>query len=186
MSRLVNKVKKKIREPLGHFFLSLTNIIWGNSKVANFYIRPFVLSLAGVKIGSNCVIMKIDINGVFSNLRIGKNTWINRNVLIECHGNVSIGNHVGIGPNFTVISSTHDIGHNYSRCGEEILYQSVAIGDGVWIGANCFVGPNTTIEDGCVLSSGSILQKSIPKNSIVAGNPARIISHIDGEIIKID
>lgn len=54
------------------------------------------------------------------------------------------------------------------------------------IGANCFIGgcslilPGIEIGDNCVVGAGSVVTKSVPPRSIVAGNPARIIrSDID-------
>lgn len=49
------------------------------------------------------------------------------------------------------------------------------------IGRNCFIGgrsmilPGVTIGDNCVIGAGSIVTRDVPPNSIVAGNPAKII-----------
>lgn len=49
------------------------------------------------------------------------------------------------------------------------------------IGANCFIGgcslilPGVEIGDNCVVGAGSVVTKSVPPRSIVAGNPAKII-----------
>lgn len=49
------------------------------------------------------------------------------------------------------------------------------------IGQNCFIGgrslvlPGVTIGDSCIVGAGSVVTKSVPANSIVAGNPARIL-----------
>lgn len=49
------------------------------------------------------------------------------------------------------------------------------------IGKNCFIGgkslilPGVTIGDSCIVAAGSVVTKSVPANSIVAGNPARVI-----------
>ena len=49
------------------------------------------------------------------------------------------------------------------------------------IGANCFIGgrslilPGVEIGDNCVVGAGSVVTKSVPGRSLVAGNPARIL-----------
>ncbi len=50
-----------------------------------------------------------------------------------------------------------------------------------WIGRRCFIGarsiilPGITIGDECVIGSGAVVTKDVPANSLVVGNPARII-----------
>lgn len=49
------------------------------------------------------------------------------------------------------------------------------------IGKNCFIAtraiilPGVTIGDNVVVGAGSVVMKDIPNNSLVAGNPARVI-----------
>ncbi len=49
------------------------------------------------------------------------------------------------------------------------------------VGANCFIGgcslilPGVEIGDNCVVGAGSVVTKSVPPRSIVAGNPAKVI-----------
>jgi hypothetical protein len=49
------------------------------------------------------------------------------------------------------------------------------------IGRNCFIGgrslilPGVTIGDSCIVGAGSVVTRSVPAHSIVAGNPARLL-----------
>lgn len=49
------------------------------------------------------------------------------------------------------------------------------------IGENCFIGgrslimPGVTIGDHCIVGAGSVVTKSVPSNTIVAGNPAKVV-----------
>jgi acetyltransferase-like isoleucine patch superfamily enzyme len=49
------------------------------------------------------------------------------------------------------------------------------------IGRNCFIGgesiilPGVTIGDNCVIGAGSVVTRDVPPNSVVAGNPAKVI-----------
>jgi len=50
------------------------------------------------------------------------------------------------------------------------------------IGTHCFIGcgsivlPNVTIGDHVIVAAGSVVTKDVPSNSIVAGNPAKVIA----------
>jgi putative colanic acid biosynthesis acetyltransferase WcaB len=52
------------------------------------------------------------------------------------------------------------------------------IGNNVDIGAHCCVIGNITIGDNVIIGAGTIVTKSIPANSVVVGNPARIIKEL--------
>ena len=60
----------------------------------------------------------------------------------------------------------------------------------MFIGDNCFIGfgaiilPNVRIGNNCIIGAGTVVTKSIPDNSIAAGNPCRIIGNTDEYINK--
>ena len=113
-------------------------------------------------------------NRIKENSYIGSNVTINRNTVIR--GKFEIGNDVMIGPNVLIIG----VNHNFSEVTKLMRQQGVSA-KGVKIGNNCWIGGNATIldgveiSDGCVVGGGCVVSKSIPKDSIVVGNPCRII-----------
>jgi serine acetyltransferase len=63
--------------------------------------------------------------------------------------------------------------------GRRFFYSPVKVGNNVFIGVNSIIMPGVIIEDNCLIAAGSVVTKSIPAGSVVAGNPARIISKFD-------
>jgi len=50
-----------------------------------------------------------------------------------------------------------------------------AIGNNVWIGPGAIIYGAITVGDNCAISAGSILSRDVPANSLVGGNPGRVI-----------
>ncbi len=53
------------------------------------------------------------------------------------------------------------------------------VGKNVWIGFGVIVLPGVTIGDNSLIGAGSVVTKDVPPNSIVAGNPARVLRKRD-------
>ncbi len=53
------------------------------------------------------------------------------------------------------------------------------IGNRVFIGVNAVVLAGITIGDNCIVGAGAIVCHDVPSGSVVAGNPAKIISSIE-------
>ena len=60
-------------------------------------------------------------------------------------------------------------GERLNQCG------NLTIGNHCWIGEGCLLLKNINIEDGCVIGAKSVVTKSTPCNTIMAGNPAKIV-----------
>lgn len=61
----------------------------------------------------------------------------------------------------------------------------IKIGNNVFIGNQCIILPNITIGSNVIIGAGSVITKDVPSNSVVAGNPARIISNFEVYTKKI-
>lgn len=67
----------------------------------------------------------------------------------------------------------------------EMENDTPVLGDNVDIGCMCGIFGNITIGDNVKIGAGTILTKSVPSNSVVVGNPAKIIKK-DGERVNIE
>jgi len=110
-------------------------------------------------------------------LHVGSHVMIGIDNFIQASGEITIGNHVMIGPGVKIWS----INHNYDDISKPIAeqgfdYDPVTIGDGVWIGADSFILPGVTIPEGCVISARSLVhKKNYPPYSLLGGMPCRVI-----------
>jgi maltose O-acetyltransferase len=94
--------------------------------------------------------------------------------------------HIEIGENVILAPRVHILAHDAST-GLFLHYTkigNVSIGNNVFIGANSTVLLGVTISDNVIIGAGSIVTKSIPSNSVAAGNPARVISSLDDYLMK--
>lgn len=105
---------------------------------------------------------------------IGDNVFINYNCIILDCAKVTIGNDCDIAPNVQILTATHPIDPLLRRQKLEFA-KPVTIGNCVWIGAGAIILPGVTIGDGAVIGAGSVVTKDVPPNTVVAGNPARIL-----------
>ena len=60
-----------------------------------------------------------------------------------------------------------------------LVAKPVTIGHRVWIGENVSILPGVTIGDGVIIGAGSVVTANVNANTIVAGNPARVIKVFD-------
>lgn len=72
-----------------------------------------------------------------------------------------------------VSSSASELSVGYSS-------SEIIIGDNVWVGANVSILKGAKIGDNCILATGAVVLKgNYPNNSLIAGNPAKVIKSLD-------
>lgn len=103
---------------------------------------------------------------------------------------LTIGNNVNIGACVLIIDTdSHQMDYRMRRrdasehfCDEElqggIKSAPITIEDDVWVGAHCIILKGVTIGARSIIGAGSVVTKSIPPDSIAAGNPCRVIREI--------
>lgn len=110
------------------------------------------------------------------NIHVGDEFYAGYNCVILDMGEVRIGDNCMLGPNVGIYTAGHSIEPlDRNKSGYTI---PIKIGNDVWVGGNCVILAGVTIGDNSVVAAGSIVTKDVPKNTVVAGNPARIIKEI--------
>lgn len=106
---------------------------------------------------------------VFYNTNVSGNVVIGEKTFF-LHGGMSCFIHED-----TVIGENCRIGMHAIIVGQGPYKNVAKIGNNVWIGPNVTIQGPVIVEDGAVIAPGSLVNKSVPKNAIVAGVPAKII-----------
>jgi acetyltransferase-like isoleucine patch superfamily enzyme len=110
------------------------------------------------------------------NIRVGRNVFINQNCTMYDLGGIDIGDDVLIGPNVSLITSGHPIAPSRRRDG--VTAAPIAIGANVWIAAGATIIGGVTIGENAVVAAGSVVTRDVPADTLVGGNPARVIRSI--------
>ncbi len=58
----------------------------------------------------------------------------------------------------------------------------IVIKNGVWIGINATILQGVTVGENAVIAAGAVVTKDVSPNTIVGGNPAKIIKMIDTSV----
>jgi putative colanic acid biosynthesis acetyltransferase WcaF len=153
--------------------------IWNISYLLFFKITPstlkifkhwrnFILRIFGARIGKNTLVYSNVKIWAPWNLEIGDNCCLGPKVDCYNQGKISIGNNTIISQKSYLCASTHD----YTKEDFPLILKPITIGNGVWVAADAFIGPDVTIGDFVVVAARSVVIKNIEKNTIVGGNPA--------------
>jgi dTDP-4-dehydrorhamnose 3,5-epimerase len=132
-------------------------------------IWQFCIVFADAKIGSGCNICSHVL--IENDVIVGDNVTVKSGV--QLWDGLRVGNNVFIGPNATFTNDKFPRSKQYPN---EFL--KTIISDGVSIGAGAVILPGITIGENAMIGAGAVVTKDIPPNTIVVGNPARVIDSI--------
>lgn len=141
-----------------------------------------------MEIGNNCIFgkySKIDCISSYANneynprLVIGNSVFINDFFMLLCADSIKIGNDTMIAHNVLIT----DLNHGYYDStkpyhSQELITKPVIIGKNVWIGAYATILPGVTIGDNSIIGAHAVVTKDVPSNTIVCGNPAKVVKNI--------
>ena len=108
-----------------------------------------------------------------SELEIGSG-YMNAGAQIRCKERITIGENCAIARNVLIMDfDAHLI--TYADGSTNRVTAPITIGNSVWIGAGATILKGVTIGDNAIIGAGSVVTKDVKPNTIVAGNPAKLI-----------
>ncbi len=182
MIKLVKKIIKNILfRPRGlknlgnNSYIAYPNWIGGKKFISigdNFNMRKY---------GHIIAVDKYEKTFYNPNIYIGSDVYIGGNVHIHCVEEIVIEDGCVLSE-FVYIS---DIGHGLYPDKGLIMKQElerkgkIHIGKNTFIGLHCSILPGVKLGKHCIVGTGSIVTKSFPDYSVIAGNPAKMIKKYD-------
>lgn len=142
-----------------------------------------------IRIGNNCSIGRNTTltawdrhnNSVFNpSIIIGDNVSIGAGAHISCVNNIEIRDNVLIGKLVTLVDNSHgkiNVEEINTAPHARQLFSSgsIIIENNVWIGDKVSILSGVTIGKNSIVGANSVVTKSVPKNCVVAGAPAKVI-----------
>lgn len=128
---------------------------------------------------------------------IGDYTCTSRGSMIQALSKIEIGKFTQIAPDVLIYDSNHLSIYARDRMVHGLLAEKgissgnevtkpIKIGNHVWIGRRAMIFKGVTIGDRSIIAAGAIVTHDVPPDSVVAGNPAKVVKNIDQEPIDPD
>ncbi len=139
--------------------------------------QPILQRLLG-QIGQNSIIEPPFYCVYGRNIYLGDHVFLNvLCTILDCN-EVRIGHHVMIGPNVQIYTAAHVLEAEPRNRGLEVA-KPILIEDNVWIGGGAILLPGMRIGRNAVVGAGAVVSRDVPANTVVAGNPARVLREIE-------
>ncbi len=147
----------------------------GIGSPGNFWRKPQILDATGVPLDRFVTLVHPSAS-VSRTARLGAGVVIFPHVTVA--SNARIGNHVVVLAN-SVISHDDAVGDFTCIAGGVCLSGNVHVGRACYLGTRSAVIGGVGIGDGALVGMGSVVLRSVAPNTVVAGNPARVLRVVE-------
>ncbi len=163
---------------------NLSHVTAGRNFLIDDYCELNGLSDQGLNFGNNVTLGKFSLirptnqygGKKGSGLKVGDNSNIGPYCYIGCSGYIEIGDNVMMSPRVSLFAENHNFETTEIPMKEQgVTRETIIIEDDCWIASNSTILAGVTVGSGSIIAAGSVVTKSVPSYSVVAGNPARVI-----------
>jgi acetyltransferase-like isoleucine patch superfamily enzyme len=138
-------------------------------------VRSLFSELIGKKVDESFLLIPPFFTAGGDEIRVGRNVFVNQHCTFYALGGLDIADDVMIGPNVSIITAGHPLEPSQRR---STIGKPIAIETNVWIAAGATIIGGVTVGENSVVAAGSVVTKDVPPNTLVGGNPARVIRSI--------
>lgn len=118
-----------------------------------------------------------------NHLEMGGNSFINYDCIMLNNAMVKLGDNVLVGPKVSFYTVMHPIDAKQRE--QWLVYaKPITVEDNVWIGGSATILGGVTIGKNAIVGAGAVVTKDVEPNTIVVGNPARVLRKITAEDSK--
>ena len=139
-------------------------------------IRALFSELIGKKVDESFLLIPPFFTAGGDEIRVGHNVFVNQNCTFYDLGGIDIADDVMIGPSVSIITTGHPLEPSQRRAAT--IGKPIAIEKNVWIAAGATIIGGVTVSENSVVAAGSVVTKAVPPNTLVGGNPGRVIRSI--------
>ena len=187
--------KKENVKSLLDILIEKGNVIVGeNCDISNLIIAGYSFKdrFPNVIIGKDCHLLgQIELQSNEAQVIIGDRVFIGPNTKLFCRDKIEIKNDVLVSWGCTLIDTNAHSLESSERVNDVVDWKrgweyknwvvveskSILIDTKCWIGFNSIITKGVTLNQGCIVASGSVVTKSSSEFSVIGGNPARFIKH---------
>ena len=162
LKKLIHSKRSEVYEKFNRH-VSINDLLSDRWETAKFY---------GFGEGTSCYNNVL----ILGDVRVGKNTWIGPNVVLDGTAGLEIGDFCSISAGVQIY--THDtVKWSNSLGAESAQTAPTKIGNGVYVGPNTIIQMGVTLGDKSVVGAMSFVNKDVKSNLKVFGCPARSASN---------
>ena len=143
-----------------------------NTSTSVDQIRERLSEITGRQIDKTTTVFVPFYTNFGRHIKIGKRVFINHACSFLDLGGITIEDDVQIGPRVNLITENHPLDPSTRK---SLDLKSILIKRNAWIGAAATILPGITIGENSVVAAGAVVNKDVPDNTTVVGNPQRIL-----------